>query len=245
LLNRIFNEKVSSGKVLDIKCPSPTCNEMLIYHDVKYIVDKELFIKYEEFTLLAALKSDPNVKWCPNPKSCGNAIIIDPNQTNKRIRCNECGYEFCLLCNEEWHNGTCEQYQEWKIENNKGDEEFIRWSKENAKNCPNCHIRIQKVSGCNHMTCSSCSFQFCWICNGRYTSNHYDIYNPFGCPGMQFKPEDKIGVVRRIATKALIGTGIFIGGVVALGLAVPVAVIGGPIWGGYKLHKLAKKKKGR
>jgi len=166
-LKGYINEKILSGKVIDIRCPNPKCDQLFNYQDVKYIVDKQSFIKYEEFTLLAALKSDPSVIWCVNPRGCGNAIIIDPEQNVRRVRCGECGYDFCKLCNEEWHINSCEQYQQWKIDNNQVDEEFMKWSKENAKNCPNCKVRIQKMSGCNHMTCSNCQYQFCWICNKK------------------------------------------------------------------------------
>ena len=35
------------------------------------------------------------------------------------------------------------------------------------------------------MTCSKCKYQFCWICRGQYSSNHFD--NPFSpCFHMQY-----------------------------------------------------------
>ena len=56
---------------------------------------------------------------------------------------------------------------------------------------------IEKNAGCNHMTCSHCKFQFCWICLSPYTSNHYDYTNLAGCPGMQFtNSEDERQIAR-------------------------------------------------
>ena len=46
------------------------------------------------------------------------------------------------------------------------------------------------------MTCSRCSFQFCWICLSPYTSNHYDNTNLEGCPGMQFTNFEEERVIR-------------------------------------------------
>lgn len=53
-------------------------------------------------------------------------------------------------------------------------------------NCPKCKTSVEKIAGCNHMTCQYCNFQWCWICGGTYTPNHYNKLNPLGCGGMQF-----------------------------------------------------------
>jgi len=49
-----------------------------------------------------------------------------------------------------------------------------------------CKARIEKAEGCNHMTCYYCEFQFCWLCGGTYTSDHFVLLNPLGCGGLQF-----------------------------------------------------------
>jgi len=38
----------------------------------------------------------------------------------------------------------------------------------NAKNCPKCHVPIDKNGGCMHMTCKNCKYEFCWICLGDW-----------------------------------------------------------------------------
>eukprot|EP00752_Nemacystus_decipiens_P008131 g7271.t1 len=32
-----------------------------------------------------------------------------------------------------------------------------------TKRCPSCHVPIFKDGGCNHMKCSMCQFEFCWL----------------------------------------------------------------------------------
>ncbi|CAD8107136.1 unnamed protein product [Paramecium primaurelia] len=34
------------------------------------------------------------------------------------------------------------------------------------------------------MTCQFCQHEWCWICGSDYTSIHYAIFNPFGCPAL-------------------------------------------------------------
>ena len=43
------------------------------------------------------------------------------------------------------------------------------------KNCPHCKILIIKMDdgSCNHMTCSVCGTEFCWLCMKQITDLHY------------------------------------------------------------------------
>jgi len=92
------------------------------------------------------------------------------------------------------------------------------------------------------MTCSSCNFQFCWLCNGEYKVGHYDMTNPFGCPGMQFKNEDSLSPIKRVATKVLVGTGITIASVIGIGIATAFSVVAVPTYGVYWIYKFTKEK---
>jgi ariadne-1 len=56
------------------------------------------------------------------------------------------------------------------------------WIKINAKPCPTCKVPIEKNGGCNHVTCSNCRAEFCWICLS-YIHDHFQVhacnrYNP-------------------------------------------------------------------
>ena len=175
---------IEKSAVIGITCPHSGCKNELTYDDLRRFLPPQTFQKYEEFSLKAALDGDPNVRWCPNPKSCGNAIVNE-DPSNTKMVCGVCRYEFCFLCGDEYHLGTCEEYENWKIENGKADKEFKKWAKGNTKPCPQCKAVIQKNSGCNHMTCYKCKYEFCWLCMGKYSSRHFDVYNVLGCPGLQ------------------------------------------------------------
>uniref|UniRef100_A0AAQ5YH00 RBR-type E3 ubiquitin transferase n=1 Tax=Amphiprion ocellaris TaxID=80972 RepID=A0AAQ5YH00_AMPOC len=50
------------------------------------------------------------------------------------------------------------------------------WITDNCKHCPHCFCKIQKISGCNVMTCTRCHQLFCWACLTRlekYGSDHF------------------------------------------------------------------------
>ena len=63
-----------------------------------------------------------------------------------------------------------------------------RANKSPIKNCPWCKVRIEKVSGCNKMTCR-CGQSFCWICGSRISGyDHFsqggncNLFNPLTKP---------------------------------------------------------------
>ena len=58
---------------------------------------------------------------------------------------------------------TCERYQSMEDDKEIMDE-WIKGDSENRKLCPKCACGIEKIEGCNHMTCSECRCHFCWIC---------------------------------------------------------------------------------
>jgi len=56
------------------------------------------------------------------------------------------------------------QKEEQKKNNIKKTLEYI---KKNTVKCPSCETSIEKIDGCNHMTCI-CGAEFCWNCHKYY-----------------------------------------------------------------------------
>jgi len=78
----------------------------------------------------------------------------------------ECGTRFCFGCGAPPHApASCKMLADWVSKNNK-DEANAKWIAAYTKECPNpnCNYIIHKDGGCQYMTCSKCSFKFCWIC---------------------------------------------------------------------------------
>lgn len=175
---KYLKQKIDSSEVLHIFCPSQ-CGKEFSEEEIKTISTWGwgLYNRYQSFKKLLIWNSDPNIRWCVRER-CENMIKCVGNED--KISCNKCGQEICFKCRLAWHGKiSCLKVLE---------KEFQSYSN-NAmvKLCPKCQSRIEKMSGCNHMTCSRCRHQFCWLCRGKYSANHYLWYNIFGCPKMQYQ----------------------------------------------------------
>lgn len=104
---------------------------------------------------------------------------------------------------------------------------------EDIKECPVCNSRIVKMNdgSCNHMTCSICETEFCWLCMKEITDLHY--FSPSGCTFWGRKPWSR-------KKKLLWRLGMLVGAPVCIiliaGIAVPAIVVGIPVWAARKLH---------
>ena len=38
------------------------------------------------------------------------------------------------------------------------------------KDCPECKTPLEKISGCNHITCVGCKAHMCWVCMMTFAS---------------------------------------------------------------------------
>jgi IBR domain, a half RING-finger domain len=51
-------------------------------------------------------------------------------------------------------------------------QELGEWvvSSKYVNKCPQCRSRVEKNSGCQHMTCGFCRYEWCWVCGMPYNS---------------------------------------------------------------------------
>eukprot|EP01107_Rhizomastix_libera_P014561 TRINITY_DN471_c0_g2_i2.p1 TRINITY_DN471_c0_g2~~TRINITY_DN471_c0_g2_i2.p1 ORF type:complete len:377 (+),score=95.05 TRINITY_DN471_c0_g2_i2:409-1539(+) len=173
--------QVDSGNV-EPKCCAANCKHIFGYEELRLILgqrDPAELEKYEKFLLRKAIEKIPGSICCPK-RGCDNMMIVEPGMT--MARCPTCKFAFCVNCKEGWHDDfTCQQYQQWKVENSQSEKRFQEWKNLHTKQCPHCHVPIEKNQGCNHMTCRSCHHEFCWLCLGDYDhGNHFKRKG--GCP---------------------------------------------------------------
>ncbi|CAD8128810.1 unnamed protein product [Paramecium sonneborni] len=212
-------DKINNGQVDQMVCPQQDCNKQQTDEFMESILEPEMMSKLKKFRKIKQLQLDPDIVWCPR---LGCEETLKRNQS-KRLQC-KCGQEICRKCGRERHKG--------KSCNDQIDKDFKNTIKKlKIQKCKKCQSPIQKSDGCNHMTCKTCKYEFCWLCRSEYTHRHYSSYNIFGCPGMQFTHRDpfKYPILYRIIAILLIlilGPPLFI---VALVLGFIILVIGLPV----------------
>jgi len=176
--------EIKEARVLNITCPgqkqdgSP-CDAPFSGKDIKEMVDEKTWEKYGRFL---KMKMDDSYVACPRCNQLQKGSRLNPIMKCER---KECEAEFCFLHSGAHPGETCAAYKKRTRLDFKRDLAFVQ---QTAINCPNscCQTPISKVSGCNHMTCTQCGAEFCYLCGGWYMLGlHFSEYNFLGCPDMQ------------------------------------------------------------
>ncbi|KAI7277116.1 hypothetical protein KC335_g66 [Hortaea werneckii] len=147
-----------------IKCPE--CPQTLQYADVRQAASQGTFKTYDNLATRNALSTLAEFAWCLNPQCDSGQLNI---QNQNYMECASCRFKQCLRHKGAWHTGeTCEQY-EYRSSGAKARADEAKTEatlKTMSKLCPNKHCgwRIEKIGGCEHMTCRRCRHEFCWQC---------------------------------------------------------------------------------
>ena len=174
-----FKTLISEGTVEEIKCIDFSCNNIIEEEFIlKHIKeDQTLIEKYNKFKIRAEILKDENKRPCPFP-DCES--FLEKSKSTKYIKCKN-GHEYCFECLKPPHG---------KIKCQNLDKKFLNWTKnKRVKKCPKCGIYIEKNEGCNHMKCNNCKYDWCWLCEGP---NTYDHYSSGKCKGHQYTRADNL-----------------------------------------------------
>ena len=176
---------ITEAKVDKIRCMEHECNEIIseefILNHIKG--NENLIQKYKRFKKRAEILKDKNKKICPKA-DCDS--FLTKAKSSKYVKC-ENGHEYCFECLNPPHGRKpCDV---------KLEKQFMKWTKgKRVKRCPRCQMYTEKNEGCNHMTCVSCKYQWCWLCEGEYK---YDHYKSGKCKGQQFTRADNLKEIDR------------------------------------------------
>ncbi|CAI4585287.1 CNT_collapsed_G0033690.mRNA.1.CDS.1 [Saccharomyces cerevisiae] len=128
-------------------------------------------------------KHNRNYKWCPFADCKSIVHLRDtsslPEYTRLHyspfVKCNSF-HRFCFNCGFEVHSpADCKITTAW-VKKARKESEILNWVLSHTKECPKCSVNIEKNGGCNHMVCSSCKYEFCWICEGPWAPHGKNFF---------------------------------------------------------------------
>lgn len=209
-------------------CPAPDCNFAVIANGCascpKLICGRE--------ACKTSFCYHCKQEWHPN-QTCNTASI----QRNKKMNLNTSIITDLIEESNQGQASSSNKKSSSKSSQQNANSNSIKPS--DIRECPVCGSRIIKMNdgSCNHMTCSICETQFCWLCMKEISDLHY--FSPSGCTFWGKKPwSRKKKLLWRLGM--LVGAPICI--ILIAGVAVPAIVIGIPVWAARKLHTRIERK---
>uniref|UniRef100_A0A0G4FSM7 RBR-type E3 ubiquitin transferase n=1 Tax=Chromera velia CCMP2878 TaxID=1169474 RepID=A0A0G4FSM7_9ALVE len=150
------------------------------------------------------------------PLCCGSCIGGGGRNRTPEADCPVCKTSLCSLCGTPAHRGQpCPapspvELAEAGSDAGMGLGAYTREEGHVVQLCPRCGVRTEKTGGCNHITCTSCRLDWCWLCRREYSDIHYKPWNLFGCPGMQSIGLQPSGILTRLGMKAVLFIGLLL-----------------------------------
>uniref|UniRef100_G3MS40 RBR-type E3 ubiquitin transferase n=1 Tax=Amblyomma maculatum TaxID=34609 RepID=G3MS40_AMBMU len=203
-LQQFVRTQIESGSATQLRCPQPDCRNEFVPTQVTALVGEELGARYEERLFNACVDAQDDMTFCPR-LPCQRAVVMDPDAPT--ATCSSCHFSFCVLCRKAYHGvEPCKQnpggerairdkymaagpadkqvmekhYGKHTLQRIVNEMLTLDWIEENSRKCPHCHLVIEKLDGCNKMTCRRCGKHFCWICMvaiDSSTGNPYDHFS--------------------------------------------------------------------
>ncbi|KAK7800677.1 hypothetical protein U0070_022249, partial [Myodes glareolus] len=154
--------------VLD--CPLRTPEDFVF----PLLPNEELRDKYRRYLFRDYVESHYQLQLCPGA-DCPMVIRVQEPRA-RRVQCNRCNEVFCFKCRQMYHAPTdCATIRKW-LTKCADDSETANYISAHTKDCPKCNICIEKNGGCNHMQCSKCKHDFCWMCLGDWKTHGSEYY---------------------------------------------------------------------
>ncbi|ESO83650.1 hypothetical protein LOTGIDRAFT_133000 [Lottia gigantea] len=170
-----FGIQISKGLTTGIECMGSDC-KLLVPEDFicSILKDPSSREKYFKFSFSDLIDSHSQLRFCPGP-NC-SIVVRAKEPKSKRVECKSCKSTFCFRCGIDYHAPTdCDTIKKWLMKC-ADDSETANYISANTKDCPKCHVCIEKNGGCNHMQCSKCKSDFCWMCLGEWKTHGSEYY---------------------------------------------------------------------
>ncbi|PNH07795.1 hypothetical protein TSOC_005722 [Tetrabaena socialis] len=155
----------ASSNQLPAKCCSQGCGSGVSLRDCLALLGPEQMERVHRSAFQAHVAAHPEAYGCCLTPDCGQVYAKQEQPQTQQaatrsggggaghgamgthFACTCCLMSWCTSCQVPWHAGqSCGEFK------------------------AGCRVAIEKNSGCNHMTCTSCKGHFCWICGEEFNS---------------------------------------------------------------------------
>ena len=112
--------------------------------------------RYDNLSLEACLSDNQGARFqrCRLPE-CKSGQYCFP-ESDSFIVCRNCGGHTCIQCDTQWHpEVSCAEVARRREQRNEEETAAEEYLTAKSKLCPKCHIRGEKVTGCDHMSCKT------------------------------------------------------------------------------------------
>uniref|UniRef100_A0A8K9WZE3 RBR-type E3 ubiquitin transferase n=1 Tax=Oncorhynchus mykiss TaxID=8022 RepID=A0A8K9WZE3_ONCMY len=166
---------VKDGMGVGISCMAQDCSlQMPEDFVLPLLPGEELKDKYRRYLFRDYVESHFQLQLCPGA-DCPIVIQVQEPRA-RRVQCIRCNEVFCFKCRIMYHAPTdCPTIRRW-LTKCADDSETANYISAHTKDCPKCNICIEKNGGCNHMQCSKCKHDFCWMCLGDWKTHGSEYY---------------------------------------------------------------------
>ncbi|KAK5118180.1 hypothetical protein LTR85_008160 [Meristemomyces frigidus] len=154
----------------DIKCPE--CTKVLQDAEIEVLASEKTYMIWLDKAAKSCTEANEEFRSCPSA-TCNWGCFLSTREDGNIFNCQKCQFKYCIICEVRMHDGeTCATYQKRLKTQDRGkvDQLSAKAIKKISKPCPKCGVSINKISGCDHITCSrtTCKHEWCWRCFASY-----------------------------------------------------------------------------
>ena len=156
-LQRHVKAQLSSWPHNRVHCWVPSCGALLNHNDIRRCAAPGDFERYDQLLLHQVMDAaDGSYKRCTYV-GCNGGGWCDP-KTTSFVMCQSCQRSTCVDCDTTpYHSGQpCANSPQAKRRRREDEDATVAMVMRISKPCPNeeCRARIEKIEGCDHMTCT-------------------------------------------------------------------------------------------
>ncbi|KAK0643982.1 hypothetical protein B0T16DRAFT_416954 [Cercophora newfieldiana] len=154
-------------------CASSSCNTPLPLSSLQSHLPTPALEKLLSDSFTSYIRQRPSTfRYCGTP-DCNQVYRVSssatPGSEADMFTCPRCLTTVCTKCRDSHPGMTCAEHADIKSGGYAALEETKR--KLGIKDCPRCKTSIEKIDGCNHVTCLGCQAHICWKCLGTFGSS--------------------------------------------------------------------------